>query len=207
MPMRRHLFTLSATLSLLMCAAFTFLLWRSHRGGLTLSHHHEYGRNALTLCVVCHDGAVFISRDRYRWKPVSLVDIDHPLTSGRAPGFAAGFKPWSRLTGTTWTDLPLQGEAIEFHGFHAQRQGTFGAEAQDPDGTDECYELYAVPSWVPVVATAALPAAWMLSRLRARRRRHAGVCAACGYDLRATPGRCPECGFQPELLPRRGAGL
>jgi hypothetical protein len=49
-----------------------------------------------------------------------------------------------------------------------------------------------VPLWLPVALFALLPAARLYRRIRPRYA--AGRCQACGYDLRATPGRCPECG-------------
>ena len=54
--------------------------------------------------------------------------------------------------------------------------------------------LVVVRFWLLAAAALVLPAARAAGHLRARRRRRAGLCPACGYDLRATPDRCPECG-------------
>jgi hypothetical protein len=55
-----------------------------------------------------------------------------------------------------------------------------------------------LPHWMPLALLAALPLsrAALTARRTLRRRRLAArhCCPDCGYDLRATPGRCHECG-------------
>jgi len=56
-----------------------------------------------------------------------------------------------------------------------------------------------VPYWACSLVTGMLPAAWVLRIVRRWRKRQLAAaerCLVCGYDLRATPGKCPECGTE-----------
>jgi hypothetical protein len=50
------------------------------------------------------------------------------------------------------------------------------------------------PYWLPIGILLIIPAASLWARVRSRWSRDTGHCPACGYDLRATPDKCPECG-------------
>jgi len=57
-----------------------------------------------------------------------------------------------------------------------------------------CLEMAGIPLFALM-----LPILVIIGLMRLRRHAApAGVCKVCGYDLRATPARCPECGTVPD---------
>lgn len=64
--------------------------------------------------------------------------------------------------------------------------------------------VFLFPHWFVFTLSAVLPM-FTVMRLRRRRKRDPSLCKICGYDLRATPDRCPECGAVPDRSPAASA--
>ena len=85
-------------------------------------------------------------------------------------------------------------------GFHPRSTAdTLGFDwhrGKDSQGQPHTFLMF--PLWAVTLATSILPSSRLIvlgRRTRRRRRLARGQCPTCGYDLRASPCRCPECGI------------
>jgi len=68
--------------------------------------------------------------------------------------------------------------------------------AQSTTARTDITNMALAPAWVAGFLLIP-PTIWLSDWLRSRRRFTENRCVMCGYDLRATPNRCPECGTIP----------
>ena len=177
----RRLHTVSTALSLLLCVVAVVLWMRSwsREEGVGWIGRHPAGvveRPERWVGVVWGQGAVcvFFERPGVGWRV------------GRGP-----FTAHSRLS-TRPDFLP---SPPSWHGM--LDLGAWRVQQRTTDGSVISIDYWYAPLWLVAAATTVLPALRARRRLRERSRRRSGLCAVCGYDLRATPGRCPECGAVP----------
>ena len=105
-------------------------------------------------------------------------------------GFLAASEPARR----GYFDGPGTNE-IDWLGF-SPSIGRTKPSATSPFGGNRPFARVIIPHWMLATAAGVLPTCWMIRRYRGLRF-GSGRCRRCGYDLRATPDRCPECGLAP----------
>jgi hypothetical protein len=103
-----------------------------------------------------------------------------------------------------WQNLLADGKLDGDHraGGFRMRTGTIDRNDfhNDRPISPAAFRLVQVPFWSLTLATAVLPLFVWLRGRRRRRRLVKFACAECGYDMRASPGRCPECGTVPAIV-------
>jgi hypothetical protein len=195
----RYLVRSLVVISLLLCAGTAALWLRGLRSKASWHAHTSHGLWQLA----CHDGRFSLDNEpqktlefdstRSKW----VGEINAAYTRAREHYERSGRDLGSNLSPQEVAERELfERELVAAH----QAEWDFGlakSELEMKWRTSPPVQ-HSVRCAVPAAATAVMPSAWVLvawmSHRRRTLRRRRNQCTACGYDLRATPSRCPECG-------------
>jgi hypothetical protein len=179
---RRPVFTSLSLLSLLLVFAAAAMDVRSYRVRDAWDGQKDHAGPA----VYSNRGAlVFV----YEWRPPGPPELSDPggIRVSAIEYRLDRSKRWS-VPGLSWREHWLATDLTRPTDFSFRHQRTL-----------------VVRYWLVTVVTSILPMCWFIHCLRLGRRAaraRRGLCRNCGYDLRASPQRCPECGT---AVPGRGA--
>jgi hypothetical protein len=167
--LKRHLLNVPAGLSLLFCMTVAAFWARSYWG--TYAKYVKVGN--ISIEAQNNDAGV-------TWYSPSLY-LDYLCSSGSGVFLPSDKHYW-------WGDSTRQ----FFVGYYSTVRLVDPTDRLPAD-TLVVWRLY-LHDWSLCFIFAMLPARAATALIRRRTKTRTGLCANCGYDLRATPDRCPECG-------------
>src|SRR5205823_525367 len=137
-------------------------------------------KHPIALSITSERGRIYFQFERFeRVRPSDRDTLRHGLHCSSWPSDSTSFEKVVNRFGKHWM------------GFGIFRL-TLMLGSGDVWDVQEISHGFFVPHVFAAVVLAIAPAAWLLRRRRDQRRRTRGLCVSCGYDLRASSGRCPE---------------
>jgi hypothetical protein len=180
--MKRRLFNLAAAVSVVLCVA-TVTLWVRGRGRVDSVAYRFFDDDGQSVgSAEFRLGVGKIALTFMLWSEVrEALDARY-----RGFSFDSIIVPPQSLTSTPRN----LAERLGFTFFH---RAEASATQKSPRRRFSLYVIV-VPAWGLVLITAILPIVHTIRFVRDRGHRRSGLCRVCGYDLRESPDRCPECG-------------